>query len=89
MERMINANMKRMTRMMTKPFSQLASSSRKLGTFLSQPKVNPKGHTSSSSGNPNEPVKKLNAVTSLHSGREVDNQVRNPNEPCKYPHQFF
>jgi len=88
-ERMINANMERMMRMMTEQFSQLASSSREPGTFPSQPEVNPKGHTFSSSGNANEPARKVNAITTLHSGREVDNQVRNPNEPCRYPHQFF
>jgi len=51
--------------------------------------VNPKGHASSSSGNPSEPMRKVNAVISLRSGREIDNQVRNPNEPYRYPHQFF
>ena len=86
---MINVSKERIMRMMTEQFSQLASSSREPGTFPSQPKVNPKGHASSSSANPNEPVRKVNAVISLHSGREVDNQVRNPNEPCRYPHQFF
>ena len=34
-------------------------------------------------------MRKVNAVISLRSGREVDNQVRNPNEPCKHPNQFF
>jgi len=86
---MINANMEGMMRMMTEQFSQLALSSKDLGTFPSQPKVNPKGHASPSSGNPNELVRKVNAVISLHSDREADNQVRNPNEPCRYPHQFF
>jgi len=66
MERMINANMERIMRMMTEQFSELASSSKKLGTFLSQPEVNPKGHTSPSSGNPSEPVRKVNVVISLH-----------------------
>ena len=76
--------------MRTEQFFQLASSSREPGTFLSQPVVNPKGHTFSSSGaNPSEFVRKLNAVISLRFGREIDNQVRNPNEPCMYPHQFF
>jgi len=88
-ERMINANMERMIRMMTEQFSQLAPSSRELGTFPSQSEVNPKGNASSSSGNPNELVRKVNAVISLRSGREIDNQVRSPNEPCRYPHQFF
>jgi len=84
-ERMINTNMERMMRMMTEQFFHLASSSRERGTFLSQPKVNPKGHASPSTGNPNEPMRKVNAVISLHSGREVDNQVRNHNEPCECP----
>jgi len=89
-ERMTNANIERMMRMVIKQFFQLASSSRESGTFSSQPEVNPKGHASSSSGgNPSEPVRKVNAVISLCSGREIDNQVRNPNEPCRYPHQFF
>jgi len=51
--------------------------------------VNPKGHTSSYSGNPSESMRKVNAAISLRSGREIDNQVRSPNEPCRYPHQFF
>jgi len=75
-----------MMRMTTEQFFQLALSSREPGTFPSQPEVNPKGHASSSSGNPNELVRKVNAVISLRSSREVDNQVRNPNEPCRYPH---
>ena len=65
MERLINANMERMMRMITEQFSQLASSSRELGTFPSQPEVNPKGHASSSSGNPNESRRKVNTVISL------------------------
>jgi len=78
-----------MMRMMIEQFSQLASSSRELGTFPSQPEVNPKGYTSSSwAANPNESMRKVNAVISLRSGREIDNQVRNPNEPYRYPHQF-
>jgi len=88
-ERMINANMERMMRMMTEQFSQLTSSFREPGTSPSQPEVNPKGHASPFSGNPSEPVRKVNTVISLCSGREVDNQVRNPNEPCRYPHKFF
>ena len=51
--------------------------------------MNSKGHASPSSGNPSEPVRKVNVVISLWSGREIDNQVTNPNEPCRYPHQFF
>jgi len=86
---MINANMERMIRMMTEQFSHLTSSSSELGTFPSQPEVKPKGYVFPSSGSPNEPVRKVNAVISLRPGREVDNQVRNPNEPCRYPHQFF
>jgi len=72
-ERMINANMETMMRMMSEQFFQLASSSREPGTFPSQPEVNPKGHASSSSRNPSEPVRKVNAVISLHFGREIDN----------------
>ena len=69
MERMINANMERMMRMMTEQFFQLASSFRESGTFPSQSEVNPKGHASySSSVNPNESVRKVNAVISLCSG---------------------
>ena len=86
---MISANMEKMIRMMTEQFFKLASSSRESGTFPSQPEVNPKGHASSSSDNPNEPVRKVNVLISLHSGREVDSQVRNPNEPCRYSHQFL
>ena len=68
-ERMINANMERMMRMMTEQFFQLASSSKKAGTFPSQSEVNPQGHVSfSSSANSSEPVRKMNAVISLRSG---------------------
>jgi len=82
-ERMINANMERMMRMMTELFSQLVSSSREPGTFPSQPEVN----ASSSFGvNPNELVRKVNAVIFLQSGQEIDYQVKNPNEPYMYPH---
>jgi len=70
---MINANMERMMRIMIEQFSLLASSFRKLGTFLSQPKVNPKGYASPPSGNPSELLRKLNVVISLRPGREVDN----------------
>ena len=65
---MINSNIERMMRMITEQFFQLASSSREPGTFPSQPEVNPKGHTSSSSGSPSESVRKVNAVISLRSG---------------------
>ena len=51
--------------------------------------MNPKDHTFSSSGNPSEPVRKVNAVISLRYGGEIGNQVRNRNEPYRYPHQFF
>jgi len=34
MERKVNANVEKMKRMITKQFSQLASSTRELGTFL-------------------------------------------------------
>ena len=87
---MINANMERVIRTMTEQFFQLASFSWEPGTFSSQPEVNSKGHTSSSSvSNPGEHIRELNVVISLWSGRELDNQVKNPNEPCMYPHQFF
>ena len=87
---MISANMEIVMRIMTEQFFQLASSSRKSSTFLSQPEVNPRENTSSSSVvNPSESVTKVNAVISLRSGRETDNQMRNPNEPCRYPHQLF
>ena len=67
--------------MMIEQFYQLTSSSRELSTFLSQPEVNPKGHSpSSSSANLIEPVRKVNAVITLWSTEEIDNQVRNPNE---------
>ena len=67
-ERMINANKERMMRMVTEQFFQLASSSRKPGTFPSQPEVNPKGHASSSSSSPSELARKVNTVISLCSG---------------------
>jgi len=68
-ERMISANMEKMMRIVTEQFFILASSSRESGTFPSQPEVNPKGHASSSStANPSESVRKVNAVISLRSG---------------------
>ena len=68
-ERMISANMEKMMRMMTEKFSQLVSYSREPSTFLRQPEVNPKGHTSSSSSaNPIKVVRKVNTVISLRSG---------------------
>ena len=85
LDRMINANMERIMRMMIDQFSQSALSSREPGTFPSQPEVNLKGYACSSFGNPNEPVRKVNATVSLRSGREIDNQVRSPNEACRYP----
>ena len=74
MERMVNANMEKMMRMMTEQFFQLASSSRKPGTFPSQPEVNPKGLVSPPSGpSSSENVRKINAIISLRSGRKIDN----------------
>jgi len=70
---MISTDMERIMKMMIEQFFQLASSFREPSTFLTQPEVDPKGHASSSSGNPNEPVKKVNAVISLRSGREANN----------------
>jgi len=66
-ERMVNANMEKMMRMMTKQFSQLASSSREPGIFPSQPEVNPKGLVSPPSSGPSssENVRKINAIISL------------------------
>ena len=76
--------------MIIEQFSQLASSSREPSTFPSQSEVNPKGHASSSSGgNPNEPLRKVTTVISLGSGREINNQVGNSSETYKYPHSFF
>jgi len=74
MERMMNANMEKVMRLMTEHFYQLASSSREPDTFLSQP---------------NDNVRKINVVISLKSGRDVDNQVGNSKEPYKFPHDFF
>jgi len=52
--------------------------------------VNPKGHAASSSGeNPSKPVRKVNVVLSLRSGREIDNQVGITSEHCKYAENFF
>jgi len=89
MDRMINANIERLMRVMTEQFSQLASSFRESGTFPCQLEVNPKGDPSSSSGNRSESLRKVNVLRSLRSSREIDNQVRNSNKPCRYPHQFF
>jgi len=44
--------------------------------------VNPKDHSSSSFGvNPSKSMSKVNAVISPRLGREIDNQVENPNQP--------
>ena len=86
---MMNVNMEKTMRLMTKQFSQLASSSTELGTLPSQPEMNPKGLPSSSRLPSNDNVRKINAVISLRSGREIDNQVRNSKEPCKFSHDFF
>ena len=52
--------------------------------------MNLKGHTSSSfSVNPSKPVRKVNAVISLRSGRKINNQVGSSHETCKYPYSFF
>jgi len=84
---MINTSIERMKRVMSEQFFQSASYSKELGTFLSQPHMNPKGHTSSSSGtNPSKSVRKMNVVISLRFSQEIDNQVRNPNEHYMYTH---
>ena len=69
-ERMISANMKRMMRMMTEQFSQLALSSKEPDTFSSQLEMNPKSHASSSSSNPNESMRKVNTVISPFWSRD-------------------
>ena len=91
MERMVNANMEKMMRMMTEQFFQLASSSREPGTFTSQPEVNLKGLISYPSSGPtsSENVRKKNAIISLRSSQKIDDQVRNSKEPYKFPHSFF
>jgi len=91
MERMVNANMEKMMGIITEQFFQLASSSRKPGTFPSQPKVNPKSLVSPCSSGPSssENVRKINPIISLRSSRKIDNQVGNSKEPCKFPHNFF
>jgi len=87
---MINADTKIMMRMMTEQFFQLGSFSKEPRAFSSQPEVNPKVHSSSSSGaNPSETMKAVMTIISLQSGREIDNQVRNLNKSCIYPHRFF
>jgi len=81
---------KKMMRMVTEQFFQLASSSGEPGTFPSQPEVNPKGLISppSSRSSSSENVRKINAIISLRSGRKI-NQVGNSKEPCKFPNNFF
>jgi len=55
-----------MMRIMIEQFFQLASSYTEAGTFSSQPEVNSKGHALFSSRvNPNQSVRKVNAVISL------------------------
>jgi len=34
-------------------------------------------------------VRKINAIISLRTGREINNQVGNVKEPCKFTHNFF
>jgi len=83
--------MEKMMRMMTEQFFQLASSSRELGTFPSQPDVNPKGLVSSPSTGPSSSknVRKIITTISFRSYQEIDNQVGNSKEPCKFSHNFF
>jgi len=82
--------MEKMIRMMTKQFFKLALSSRESGTFSSKPEMNPKGHASFSSNiNHNEFVSKVNAVISLRSSEEIDNQIGTSSEQSRYPHSFF
>ena len=52
--------------------------------------MNPKGlATSYSTPSPYKNVRKVNVVISLRSGWDIDNQVENFKEPCKFPHIFF
>ena len=69
---MVNANMEKI---MTEQFSQLASSSRGIGTFPSQPEVIPKFLVSSPSFTPLsfDNVRKINEIISLRSDQEIDN----------------
>ena len=34
-------------------------------------------------------MRKINTVIFLRSGQEIDNQVENSKEPCKFPHDLF
>ena len=55
----MNTNMRKMMRLMTEQFYQLASSSREPDTFSNQPVVNSKGLPSSSGPPSNDNVRKL------------------------------
>jgi len=79
-----------MVRMMVEQFLQLASS-RKPGTFSNQPEVNPKDLVASSSSGPfsSKNMKNINAIISFRLHREIDNQVKNSKEPCKFSQSLF
>ena len=73
MERMLTENNKRMLKLITKQFSQTAIANREKGTFPSQPETNPKGKISS--GSTPDTFRKVNAIITLRSGKEIDNHV--------------
>ena len=65
--------------------SQLATSmsERERGTFPSQPVPNPKNQNANSNQVhvvQDSNLTQLNAITTLHSGKQIDNQVVNPND---------
>ena len=77
-------------RIINEQFSQLASSTGELDTFLSQLEVNPNSHASFFSRvNSSKTVRKVNAIISIRSSREIDNQVENSKKSYKYPDNFF
>jgi len=84
MERMLRENNKRMLKLITKQFSQTAIANREKGTFPSQPETNPKGKISS--GSTPDTFRKVNAIITLRSGKEIDNHVEdNLNEKSNTP----
>ncbi|ONK56396.1 uncharacterized protein A4U43_C10F8110 [Asparagus officinalis] len=79
----LNSNTQAIARLDTQ-LGQLAAavSKREKGKFLSQPVANPKD-TGSSSNNPAQ----LNAIHTLRSGKQIDNQVRMPPDQTPSPIQ--
>jgi len=75
---MVNANMKKMTSMMTEQFFQLATFSRESGTFPSKPEMNPKGLASSSRPSPFKNGT-INVVISLNQVERLTTEIlKNP-----------